>query len=102
MKKKKLSKKFEGKIFNFLDTVPVKRLNRHLRFMLLAYLNEFRGGTPLYHDDLVFDLEFLFYMLDAAEEEQAVESPQSTVNAACTRRACPDLLRPLQGSLRVT
>jgi hypothetical protein len=81
MKKKKLSKKFEGKIFNFLDTVPVKRLNRHLRFMLLAYLSEHRGGTPLYHDDLVFDLEFLFYMLDAAEEEQAIESPQSTVDS---------------------
>jgi len=70
MKKKKLSKKFEGKVLNFLDTVPVGRLNRHLRFMLLAYLSEFRGSTPMYHNDLLFDLEFLFYMLDAAEEEQ--------------------------------
>ena len=76
MKKNKVSKKFENKISNFLDTVSVSRLNRHLRFMLLAYLSEFRCGNPIYHEDLLFDLEFLFMMLDAAEEEQSTHGPQ--------------------------
>jgi hypothetical protein len=70
MKKNKPSKELKREFAGFVDTMNINRLNRHLRFMLLAYLNDNKCGFPLYHEDLLFDLEFLFYFLDAVEKEQ--------------------------------
>jgi hypothetical protein len=38
--------------------------------MLLAYLKRHKNGFPLFHDDLLHDLELLFYFLDEASHEQ--------------------------------
>lgn len=70
MKKNKPSKALKREFAGFVDTMNVNRLNRHLRFLLLSYLNDHKCGFPLYHEDLLFDLEFLFYFLDAVEKEQ--------------------------------
>jgi hypothetical protein len=70
MKTERLSDDFKDEIDCFLDFVKVNRLNRHLRCMLLAYLQKHKNGFPLYHDALIRDLDFLFYLLDAAAKEQ--------------------------------
>jgi hypothetical protein len=70
MKPEKLSDDLLSEIDCFLDFVKVNRLSRNLRFMLLAYLKKNKNGFPLYHDALISDIDFLFYLLDKAAIEQ--------------------------------
>jgi hypothetical protein len=67
-----LSKEFEERVLRFVDNVNIRRLNRNLRFMLIAYLLENEAGLPLYHEDLLIDLESLFHFLDDAETEKLI------------------------------
>ena len=70
MQTEKLSKRFQAEVTSFLDVVNAKRLQRNLSNVLFIYLTELNIGIPNYHDDLIHDLEFLFYFLDAAKKEQ--------------------------------
>lgn len=74
MKKDKVSKNLKQGISDFLDTVQVSRVNKHLRVLLLVYLRDLGSGLPMYHD-LTFDVEFLFSFLEAMEEEQMNRPP---------------------------
>lgn len=65
-----LSSDFVTELDCFLDCAKANRLSRNLRFMLLAYLKRHKNGFPLFHDDLLNDLELLFYFLDEASHEQ--------------------------------
>jgi hypothetical protein len=63
----KLINQFE----KFLEQHPPRRVSRHLRWMLMDCLDiHLRDGFPLYFDEVVWDLRGLFYLLDAAEDEQ--------------------------------
>lgn len=68
-----LSKDLQEEFIHFLTHCPVKRFNRNLRNMLLEFLLVSGGEAP-YLKDLVIDLESLFYLLDAAEEEWGSEN----------------------------
>jgi len=65
-----LSIDFTSEINCFLDCAKANRLSRNLNFMLLAYLNRHKRGFPLFHEALMHDLEFLFYLLNEAAIEQ--------------------------------
>ena len=65
-----LSDDFITEIDCFLDCAKANQLSRYLRFMLLDYLNRHNHGFPTFHDDLLHDLEVLFYFLDEAGNEQ--------------------------------
>ena len=65
-----LSSDFIAELDCFLDCAKANRLSRNLRFMFLSYLNRHKNGFPLFHEDLLHDLELLFYFLDEASHEQ--------------------------------
>ncbi len=70
MTKIKFSASLHAEITSFLETVTIKRLNRELRSLLLAYLQFHKGGYPLDHHQLLSDLEWLFELVDVLEKEQ--------------------------------
>ena len=87
MKTETLSDDFKGEIDCFLDCAKVNRLSRNLRFMLLAYLDRHKHGFPLFHNDLMYDLEFLFYFLDEAAKEQRNRKRAKKAAIASTTQA---------------
>lgn len=64
----KLSKPLKEAFKTFLEYAPAARLNRNLRKMLTAWLLS-GNECALYYEDLLIDLEWLFELLDVAEEE---------------------------------
>ncbi len=55
----------------FLELVPVKRLSQHTRKLLLSYLkHEMPDGPEDFLIDHIGDLENLFDLLDALEQNQ--------------------------------
>jgi len=87
MKTRKFSKDLKSEIDCLLDCAKVNRLSRNLRFMLLAYLERHKHGFPLFHDDLMYDIEFLFYFLDEAAKEQRRRRKAKKAAIASTTQA---------------
>src|SRR6266540_2891974 len=80
-----LSNDFTSEINCFLDCAKANRLSRNLSFLLLTYLKRYKHGFPLFHEALIHDLEFLFYLLDEASIEQRKRKRAN--KAACPQSA---------------
>lgn len=67
---KSFSPGFLEELRRFLETHDPANLSRNLRTMLLEYLaTELKVGIPLYLDELLWQLQDLFDVLDLAQEE---------------------------------
>lgn len=64
-----LSKPMQEAMIRFLEYHPAKRFSKNVRKMLLEYLMSDGAVENLYFNDLLYDLEGLFDLLDVAEEE---------------------------------
>lgn len=64
----RLNKKLVKELDELFEYVPPERLSRNLRNLLLSHL-EHEEGRPLYFEDLIIDLYFLFQFLDMAADE---------------------------------
>ena len=62
-----LSTSLQEEILRFMEYHPANRFNRNLRKMLLEFLMQDGAVESLYLDDLLYDLEGLFQLLDAME-----------------------------------
>lgn len=69
---KKLSPTLKHQVRQFCETHYPGRVSSNLRRMLLDYLdNELRIGIPVYLDELLWQLNDLFDLLDLAQQETA-------------------------------
>lgn len=69
-KSKKLTPAFAEELCRYFATHNAANLSRNLRCMLLDYLAyELRVGVPLYLDELLWQLNDLFDLLDHAQQE---------------------------------
>ncbi len=67
---KKLSPTLKHQLRRFCETHYPDRVSRNLRRMLLDYLdNELQVGIPVYLEELIWQLNDLFELLDTAAEE---------------------------------
>lgn len=66
------SDEFTKNIGTFIESVPPRRLHRHVLYIFLMYLQE-DGGLPRDFNDMVTDLYFLFEFLDQAEREMKLQ-----------------------------
>lgn len=67
---KKLSSELVAELIQYFSTHNAAKLSRNLRCMLLDYLAyELRVGVPLYTDELLWQLNDLFELLDVAAKE---------------------------------
>jgi hypothetical protein len=64
-----LSKTLEDEFLRFLEYHPAGRFTRNLRKMLLEFLMTHGADEGLYLNDLLYDLEGLFELLDCIETE---------------------------------
>ncbi len=64
-----LSKELQIEVATFFEYAPPARLSRNLRKLLLSYLSQQRDGHNLDMDDLLLDLQSLFALLDAVQDE---------------------------------
>lgn len=64
-----LSTALTDEVLRFIDYHPAKRFDKNLRKMLIEFL-QFDGAVEaLYLNDLLYDLEGLFSLLDAIQED---------------------------------
>jgi hypothetical protein len=71
----RLTKRLILETDELLEYVPPERLSRNLRNLLLSYL-DCEKDHPLYFEDLVVDLYFLFQFLDVATDELGEEQQE--------------------------
>ena len=67
------SEKLREEITRFFGYVPPHRLSRNLRKLLLSYLSLQKDSHSMDMDDLLLDIQFLFELLDVADEELVVK-----------------------------
>jgi hypothetical protein len=64
-----LSPALTDKVLRFIEYHPAKRFDKNLRKMLIEFL-QFDGAVEaMYLNDLLYDLEGLFTLLDAIQED---------------------------------
>ena len=64
-----LGKDLEEALFHFKEYHPAKRLSRNLRTMLIDFLM-YEGAVEVsYLEDLLYDLQALFALLDAIQRD---------------------------------
>lgn len=68
--KKKLSPELKQALRCFFETHDAERVSQNLRRMLLACLeHELRVGIPLYFDEMLWQVNDLFELLNVMKEE---------------------------------
>lgn len=65
----KLSKSLQHAFLHFIENYPVKRFNRNLHKMVIAYMIHETYSSSDYMQQLLLDLEGLFDLLESIEEE---------------------------------
>ena len=68
--KKLINKKLKNEFKRFIVHTPAQRLSRNLRTMLLEFLEWDSMEGAEYRQDLFADLQNLFQLLDAVENEK--------------------------------
>ena len=63
-----LSNILQEAFLRFLEDHPANRISKNLRRMLIEYLMHDGATEAIYLQDLLWDLDGLFALLDAAEE----------------------------------
>jgi hypothetical protein len=67
---KKLSPALKHELRRFCETHECERVSHNLRRMLLSYLDyELRVGVPIYLEELLWQLNDLFDLLDTVQQE---------------------------------
>lgn len=64
-----VSSALQEELLRFVEYHPPRRLNRNLRTMLLQYLMHEGSIEAFYLQDLLYDLQALFELMDALEAE---------------------------------
>lgn len=73
-----LSPELTDEVRRFIEYHPAKRFDKNLRKMLIEFL-QFDGAVEaVYLNDLLYDLEGLFTLLDAIQEDGHSEHPIET------------------------
>jgi hypothetical protein len=62
------SEKLAEELVSFFELVPQWRLSRGLRNLLIDYLSMRPDGQCSYMEDLLVDIQYLFELLDVAED----------------------------------
>lgn len=83
-KRPSLSKGITEEVIRFIEYHPVKRFERNLRKLLIEFLQCGGAVEAAYLDDLLYDLEGLFTLLDAIQDDsegksEAVGSPSNEI-----------------------
>lgn len=65
-----LSPDLQEEIIRFMENHPPKRVSKNLRSMLMEFLMKDGAVESEYFNDLLYDLEGLFEMLDMMEGEE--------------------------------
>lgn len=69
---KPISPALHSELASFFSTHPPRRVSRNLRRVLLDFLqDQLKTGVPVYLDQLLWDLYYLFELLDVAAVETA-------------------------------
>ena len=68
-KPSKLPDSLQQAFLHFIENYPVKRFNRNLHKMIIAHMIHETYSTSDYMQHLLLDLEGLFDLLEAIEEE---------------------------------
>lgn len=69
-----LSPALTGEVLRFIEYHPAKRFDKNLRKLLIEFL-QFDGAMEAgYLDDLLYDLEGLYTLLDAIQAEAEIKS----------------------------
>lgn len=69
----RLNKRIVKELDNLIEFVPVNRLSRNLRDLLLLYLAKDEDGLPTEFNEFPTDFYFLLQFLDIIEEEMALQ-----------------------------
>lgn len=73
-----LSPELTDEVLRFIEYHPAKRFDKNLRKMLIEFL-QFDGAVEaVYLNDLLYDLEGLFTLLDAIQEDGQSKHPIET------------------------
>lgn len=64
-----LSPQLQEEIIRFMESHPPKRVSKNIRSMLMEFLMKDGAVESEYLNDLLYDLEGLFEMLDVMEGE---------------------------------
>lgn len=65
-----ISSRVQGALARFVEYHPPKKFSRNLRKMLLEFLLTEGAGEGLYFQELLYDLEGLFELMDEIEADQ--------------------------------
>ena len=69
VKKLTLPKSLQEAFLDFIENHPAKRFSRNLHKMVIAHMIQETYSSSPYMKDVLLDLEGLFYLLEAIEEE---------------------------------
>jgi hypothetical protein len=65
----KLGKSLIAEFKDFLESLPARRLEKHLRMLLLVYLQfEDYDGSDEQHKAFIDDIRYMFFFLDNIQE----------------------------------
>ena len=73
-----LSTELQDQVLQWIELAPPKRTLRHLRKMLISWMIREQSGFPTDFEEMIMDLDCLFELLDAIQDETETADKEDT------------------------